>query len=282
MKRFKVVSIHFCNDCNLKCEMCYRKKREGAQKPFSFFRELIPHLAQMTDQIACGGGEPFLHPQQVMELAKDCRKNGILMNVTTNGTQPMTDYVKDIEMVSVSFDRYKRPTMGDVVKYCETIHELKKHTRVGVNLLIDKSMFAPKRIFPKLVNTFFYSGAERVFALYPKNWEFIDILPHTDIYGALSAVYEHFYVDDLTNMILREQRYSGWVNPCHYGKDLVSINEFGEVTGCSFDGPDHALIKLDKPADILRVLDVKMEERRSCPYLLGGKKDEIVTEGHIF
>jgi hypothetical protein len=280
MKQFKVVSMHICSDCNLSCPMCYKKKREGEQKPFSFFKELIPYASELTDQIAVGGGEPFLHPKEIMAMGKECKNNGMVMNVTTNGTQPMEqEYVKDVEMVSVSFDKYKRPTVKDLVEYCETIHELKKYTRVGVNLLIDKAMFDPVNIFPRIVDTFFFAGAERIFALYPKNWDFIDIIPYTDVYAALTTMYKHFYIDDLTNMILREQRYGGWKNPCHYGKDIISINEFGEVTGCSFDGKDDAVLKLDRPEDILEIKKVKMQERHSCPYLKNSLRRETYGRG---
>jgi MoaA/NifB/PqqE/SkfB family radical SAM enzyme len=279
MKRFKVISMHFCSDCNLSCPMCYKKKREGKQKPFSFFKELIPYVAELTDQCSIGGGEPFLHPGAIMALGRECKKNDMLMNVTTNGTQKMKkEYVKDVEMVSVSFDKYKRPMMKDLVEYCETIHELKKYTRVGVNLLIDKAMFDPM-IFPRIVDTFFFAGAELIFALYPKNWDFIDIIPYTDIYAALTTMYKHFYIDDLTNMILREQQYSDWKAPCHYGKDIISINEFGEVTGCSFDGQDDAVLKLDRPEDILEIKKIKMQERHSCPYLKNSLRRETYGRG---
>lgn len=269
MKRFKVISIHFCSDCNLQCPICYRGKREGIPKPISFFKELIPYISELTDQASFGGGEPFLHPGAIMALGRECKKNGILMNVTTNGTQPMKpEHVKDIEMVSVSFDKYKRPRIKDLARYAETVRQLKKHTRVGTNLLIDKDMMKRKETFPMLVKWLFDDvGVERIFALYPKNWEFIDIIPLTDIYAALTTMYPHFYVDDLSNMILREQRYSDWKKPCHYGEDIISINEFGEVTGCSFDGPEKAVLNLNRPEDILEIKNIKMEERHSCPYL---------------
>jgi len=217
----------------------------------------------------CGGGEPFLHPKEVMALGKTCKKNGLLMNVTTNGTQPMKpEYVKDIEMVSMSFDKYKQPRLKDIARYAGKANQLSKHTRVGVNFLIDSGMFKRKETLPMIVKWLFDNvGVERVFALYPKNWEFIDIIPHADLYAALTTLHDHFYIDDLTSMILTEKKYSGWKQSCHYGKDIISINEFGEVTGCSFDGPEKAILKLEKPEDILKIKDIKMEERHTCPYL---------------
>jgi MoaA/NifB/PqqE/SkfB family radical SAM enzyme len=230
---------------------------------------MMPYLAELTDQVALGGGEPFLFPQAIMALGKTCKKNGLIMNVTTNGTQPMKpEYVKDVEMVSISLDKYKRPRIKDLARYAAVVQQLRKHTRVGTNLLIDSAMMKRKETFPMLVKWLFESvEVERVFALYPKNWEFIDILPLTDIYAALSTLYKHFYVDDATNMILRQQRYNDWKEPCHYGKSIISLNELGEVTGCSFDDPEKAMLKLEKPEDIMEIKKVKFEERYSCPYL---------------
>jgi len=284
-KPYKVIAIHFCEDCNLKCPMCYQKANRVNGRTFNplLVGEMMPYLAEMTDQVALGGGEPFLFPGKLMEIAKTAVKNGLICNVTTNGHVPVKpEYVKDVTMVSVSFDKHKWPTLKSFETFGARVRQLEKHTRVGTNLLIDQGMFKHKRTFPMIVSWLFdVVGVERVFALYPKNWEFIDILPSRDIYAALSMKYEHFYVDDLTNMILTEQKYSDWSKPCHYGRDVLSINMYGEVTGCSFDHPEKSLIKLKKPEDILKVLNMDVEERHSCPYLIGGNIYEVAHQEGI-
>ncbi|HDD72574.1 MAG TPA: hypothetical protein ENG00_00620 [Candidatus Aenigmarchaeota archaeon] len=72
-------------------------------------------------------------------------------------------------------------------------------------------------------------------------------------------------MDDLTYRILEEGRYRNWKEPCHYGKDIISIDEMGRVAGCSFSR-DYKLL-LEKPGDVLKVLNLDFEERFSCPYL---------------
>lgn len=120
-----------------------------------------------------------------------------------------------------------------------------------------------------MVERLFEGGVDRVYSLYPKNSYFVDILPYKNYYLFLSTVHPEFYVDDLTYKILTEERYISWQTPCHYGKDIISINEKGEVSGCSFSS--ECKLKIKRPEDILKIKDVVFEERYSCPYLkIGG------------
>jgi len=105
---------------------------------------------------------------------------------------------------------------------------------------------------------------ERVFALCPKNWPAPDILKHKDIYMALTFLYEHFYVDDLTQAIIKNKSYDKWKKPCHFGTEIISIDETRNVYGCSFD--DKPLMKLEKPEDILKIPKIKFKKRYKCPY----------------
>ena len=266
---FDVISIHFTTECGQNCPMCYRPKDKKAEKDEQFFLDMIPYLKELCPQIALGGGEPYKNPDFVADFSRIAKGYKLLTNVTTNGKESIPDYaVKNIEMVSVSFDQHKIKNIDDFKDYIKLTHSLKKKTRVGANMLVDNQMVSEPDIFLKLIVRLFYQAkVERVFALYPKNWEFLDILKIKEYYQAFTSVFKHFYIDDLTNKILCEESYCKWKKPCHYGKSIISINEDGYVTGCSFDGPDKALLKLDKPKDILKIRDVVPEERYSCPYL---------------
>jgi len=265
-KRYKVIALHFTTDCNLDCPMCYRPKKTNGNKPHDWFKKLIPYLAELTPQVALGGGEPFMFPEFVRDFSKEAKEYGLITNVTTNGTLPMKDYVKDIEMVSVSFDEHKIKTNQDIHNYCLTTRELSKKTRVGCNFLMDNYWLHNPKALLLLLDYFFNSAKiERVFALYPKNWDKLDILKFRALYYAPTFKFKHFYVDDLTNMILTQNKYQGWDKPCHYGKSIVSIDEQGKVYGCSFSNTP--LLKLNKPKDILKIPNVKFKERYDCPYL---------------
>jgi len=265
VRKFRVVSLHFTPKCNLNCPMCYKKEKTNAEPlPHKFFVDLVPYLAEITDQVALGGGEPYMEPEFVERFSKECSEYGLICNVTTNGTMPdrIINHSKHVTMVSVSYDRYKVKNLAEFMLLLKKLND--SGIRVGVNLLIDGDMFNPPAKFAMLVHTFFLE-AERVFALYPKNWEFVPILKYRDVYYYLSRKYKHFYVDDLTYKILTEGKYRGWKEPCHYGEDIINVNWDGTVTGCSFSS--EVLLKLDEPKDILKITETEIGKRYFCPYV---------------
>jgi hypothetical protein len=145
--------------------------------------------------------------------------------------------------------------------------------RVGVNLLMEQWMFEPPTYFIELVKNLFVSNCiERVFALSPKNWPRAPVLEHKETLTALSTIYEHFYVDDLTEKIITEESYTNWKKPCHYGTSMLSIDEQGNVKGCSF--AEEPLFTLEKPEDIHKIKDMEIEKRYACPYLQQEVKHE--------
>jgi len=263
-KKFRVISLHFTNKCNLNCPMCYKKDDSGEALPHSFFLKLVPYLSKITHQVALGGGEPFMCPDFVEKFSKKCKKYNLICNATTNGTlkDEIIEHSKYLTMLSVSFDKYK---VSDLREHLNLLKELRESgIRIGSNLLIDSDMFKPPTVFVKLVYLLF-SQAERVFALYPKNWEFIPILKYKIYYEFLSIRFKHFYIDDLTYKILSENRYKNWREPCHYGKDIININMDGTITGCSFS--KDVAMKIEKPKDLLKVSEIKFKEFYSCPHL---------------
>jgi MoaA/NifB/PqqE/SkfB family radical SAM enzyme len=273
-RNFSVVALHFTKKCNLDCPFCYRKGRNGDdEKPTDFFIDMVKYIKELAPQVALGGGEPLLFPEFVRELGKECKKHGVMLNITTNGTLvqgmsagDLVDVLENVTMVSVSLDKYK---WNDLRDFEEVIRRIKKETSVlvGVNLLVDKTLFDGGGIgLVKLVGSLCgHSGVDRVFALYPKNFDLgVDITKHEKIYRAVTTLYPQFRVDDLTKEIL-EQGYTGWKQPCHYGRDIISIDETGSVHGCSFE--EEPLIFLKKPSDMILVKDLKIEKRFSCPFL---------------
>jgi len=248
--------------------MCYREKTEK-KLPEQFFIDLVPYMAKLTFQCALGGGEPLMFPDFIGKFGKACKKNGLIFNFTTNGTlieETPDDVFKDVTMVSISFDRWKIKSKEDVARYVRSVEKLTKlGVKVGANLLVDKDTLNRKKLIPTVDFLFKTAKVERVFALCPKNWEIGDMLGHRMEYLYLSMKYPHFYVDDATNMVLKEKKYQDWENSCHFGKAIVSIDEMGLVHGCSFE-KSH-ILKLEKPKDLLKIKGMKMEERFECPFL---------------
>jgi len=265
--KFKVVSIHFTTVCNYNCPFCYKAKTNKMMDK-DLFLGLPAYLKEITDQVALGGGEPLLFPRLVNAFAKRCKDNNLICNLTTNGStieKIPKRWLKHLTMISISFDKSKIKTNKDVVRYVEATKKVREAgVGVGCNLLIDEWMFKDLR-FIRLVD-FLMKHVDRVFALYPKSAYTVDILPFKHYYQFLSMRYKHFYVDDLTLEIL-QQGYTDWKKPCHYGKDIISIDEEGFVTGCSFDSQKQAVIKIEKPIDIMKIKKIKFKERFACPYL---------------
>lgn len=235
------------------------------------FLGLPRYLKDVTDQVALGGGEPTFYPKLVQQFAQECKDYDLTCNLTTNGflfrdwdDKKIERFCENLTMVSVSLDQAKYKNWSGGYEYLEACRKVQKHSLVGCNLLIDQDSFVNGNLI-RLVDRLFEKGLDRVFALYPKNIQAVDILPHENYYLYLSSKHSKFYVDDLTFKILDEGKYGDWSEPCHYGKDIISINEKGQLSGCSFS--DDFKLTLEKPGDILKVNDICFEDRFSCPYL---------------
>jgi MoaA/NifB/PqqE/SkfB family radical SAM enzyme len=235
------------------------------------FLGLPRFLKDITNQVALGGGEPTLYPDLVEQFTQECKDYDLICNLTTNGylikdweDEKVEQFCDDLTMISVSLDHVKYRRWGNGNEFLKTCKKLQKHTLVGCNLLTDKSLMGGGNLI-KMVDRLFERGLDRVFSLYPKNVQGPDILNKKHYYEFLTIKYPDFYIDDLTYKILDEEKYSEWDKPCHYGKDIISIDEKGQVSGCSFS--DDYKLTLEKPADILKVNDVHFEDRHSCPYL---------------
>ncbi len=276
-KKYSVVSIHYTTECNMNCPFCYKKKScKADEKPRDFWYSLVPKIKEISNQIALGGGEPFINIPFVEEFGRVCKKNGVILNVTSNGRllmglgdSELKRALENITLISLSFDNHKVKTIKDLDNYKMLVKRIKKHTdcQVGSNLLINQEMFKDEaQGFKMAVEMLFKEGIDRVFALCPKNIKCPDILKFKTIYQYLTIKYPHFYVDDLTKMILNEDKYSGWGNKCHKGRDLISINERGGVSSCSFAEP---FIFLKNSEELLDLEIPKCEGGlHSCPFLM--------------
>jgi len=278
-KKYKVIALHCYPDCDMvpRCKFCYKSGCSGKTLDKSFWYQLTEYIPNLTDQCAIGGGETFFNPGFVATMAKKLKSKGVIVNATTNGKNlmKMSDKtliktIKDFAMISISFDDEKIKTIEDLEAYKKLVERIKRLTKceVGSNLLINKNLFKSKGVpFYKLVRYLFdIVKVDRIFSLYPKNYEFVDIVPNKLIYESLSIKYPKFYVDDLSLKIL-EEGYTGWKKPCHFGKDILSINWTGACCGCSFDSDSKSLLTLNEPLDLLKLKGIKIEPRYSCPYL---------------
>ncbi len=267
---YNVVGLHFTNECKLNCPFCYRAHGKKTMDK-DLLMGLPRYLKDITEQVAIGGGEPTLHPDLIEGFAEECKNYDLPCNMTTNGqeikkwgNEKLERVCENLEMVSISMDKYKRKKWNNGEELLLTGERIKEHSFLGCNLLVDQDMMKNSSLV-NLTESLFDNGFNMVFALYPKNMPAVDILPKRHYYSFLSKEYKWFLVDDLTYQITKEHKYGNWNEPCHYGKDIISIDELGRVGGCSFS-KDYKL-RLKEPKDVLKIKDIEFEERHSCPYL---------------
>jgi organic radical activating enzyme len=276
MNRFSVVSMHFTRECNLDCPFCYRPKgKTGNEKPFMFFIDCVKYIKEIAPQIALGGGEPFLFPAFIKDLGAECKKQGVMLNITTNGRTARSmdgpllhDTLRDVTMTSVSLDHAKWYNLQDYASATRRIESANPGMLVGTNLLLEPVLFEEKGkpLFDTIQYCLKQARVDRVFLLYPKNIPIgVNIIDYKGLLSAISTVFPgRIFTDDLTRQIL-EHGYPPWDVPCHFGKDIVSIDEEGGVHGCSFDTVP--VLKLANAQDILQLKDMQFGNRMSCPYL---------------
>ncbi|MEJ2278199.1 MAG: hypothetical protein P8Y70_10700, partial [Candidatus Lokiarchaeota archaeon] len=188
--------------------------------------------------------------------------------------------LENVTMLSVSFDYYKWGR--DTNQYVELIHRIKnvmsrdkeienddqiQTPLIGSNLLIDCGMFKEGGFpFLNIVKWLFYTAnVDNVYALYPKFTEFIDIISFRSLFNYLTEKYNFFYVDELIRKAFEEESFKKWKKPCHFGKDMININETGEITGCSFESSPSLI--LEHPSDLLKIENISFEDRYRCPFI---------------
>jgi organic radical activating enzyme len=271
--KFELAAIHFSRKCNLNCSFCYRPHNKIKELPRNYWIRSVKYLKELgVEQIALGGGEPFLEPEFIKRFSKECLDQNMIFNITTNGTPlfrlnniELAEVLTGVTMVSVSLDSEKiRHYPDGLPSYFQLVERINDETEtlVGCNLLVTDHV--AKNIVPIVKMLFDVCGVDRIFALCPKNIPAPDILKVRNSYLYLTSKYPNFYVDDLTNKIVTEGKYKNWRSPCHFGK-LLSIDEQGFVKGCSFD--TKSLFRAKTPKELLKAKTIKIQERHNCPYL---------------
>ncbi len=86
IKRFKRIYIEITNVCNLSCTFCQPTKREKRFMSVEEFSHIIHEVKPFTNYVYLHvKGEPLLHPH-LEEIIQICTENGIIVDITTNGT----------------------------------------------------------------------------------------------------------------------------------------------------------------------------------------------------
>ncbi len=89
--RIENVTVNLVTGCNLHCRTCYvpQQSRSAVKLEVGpllrFLEDLRPSFSS-TATLSLLGGEPFLHPEGVLEVGHWARRHRLACNVSTNGT----------------------------------------------------------------------------------------------------------------------------------------------------------------------------------------------------
>jgi len=283
MKKFKCISCHpYTGGCDKNCSFCYVKDKLKTEetKEESFWLKLPKYMKRYTNQVACGAaGEPFMNREFMIKMSKECKRQGLIFNVTTNGNillslnkKELKRTLRHIDMVSISFDTEKIKSKEDLQNYLKLVYRIKNNTntKVGCNLLVEEKIvneeFGLVRITVLLLN----NKVDYVYALCPKNIP-NNILKIKEQYYYLTFKHPNFFVDDGTNCILKNNSYDKWEHTCHRGKDIITINKDGGISTCSFAEP---FMYINKPIELVKIERVKIPKEHLgtnyCPFIIKG------------
>jgi MoaA/NifB/PqqE/SkfB family radical SAM enzyme len=222
------------------------RQKIGRRRSRDFFLK-FPKIAKDLGikQIALGGGEPSLYPGFIEKFGKECKKNKVIVNMTTNGDGISKGNIKKfryLTLISFSFDRFKIHSKEDADRLFQKMDLTKRHKiKVGVNLQLDP--FLVKNLNPMLAEIF--KHADNVYLLQSKpSCIACDQELKNKILVAKST-FKRVYVDESLRMSL------GFSKSCNRGREIISIDHTGKVYKCSFDEP---FAKLKKPEELIRIV----------------------------
>lgn len=85
MKTFRRINIEISNICNLQCSFCPEVERDKKVMTLSTFKEILPQVAPITDEICLHlMGEPLGHPE-FLQIVYAASQAQVPLNISTNG-----------------------------------------------------------------------------------------------------------------------------------------------------------------------------------------------------
>lgn len=237
------------------------KDKRGEARSEDFFME-FPEIAKRLGipQIALGGGEPSLFPDFIEGFSCECRKHGIILNMTTNGdgiSEEVMDRLRHLTLISFSFDRFKIISRSDIESMFRKMELVRSHgIRTGMNIQLDPMIL--ENLYPFLGEISKHSDNIYLLQSKPGIMDY-GARERTRILGA-SSLFDNLYVDDSLRMCL------GFSNSCGRGREIISVDSGGGVYGCSFDKP---FDMLDEAGDLIEIVNENypFEVTTHCPFV---------------
>ena len=242
--------------CNLACPGCYVPRLgAGPELTVTELYNLIDQWARMrVFQLAVGGGEPLLY-EGLFDVLAYAREQGIVPNLTTNGTLLSSDVVQRLERVGVARVNVSwngpwdgLPTRPTVMRGLRLLLDSTLH--VGVNLLVTRALL-PR--LPQVLVRLQTLGLRRVTVLRPKPaamwtrdnlaWYDANRLRRADLLhlravlnawqGALELEVDSALVGLMGDANPARLHWRG-IYGCAAGRRICTVWPDGRVTPCSF------------------------------------------------
>jgi radical SAM protein with 4Fe4S-binding SPASM domain len=235
--------------CNHSCPGCYVPPPTGGPElAVTELRGLIDQWAERrVFQLAVGGGEPLLY-DGLFDVLAHARQQGIVPNLTTNGTLLDADVVRRLEQAGVARVNVSWNNLSAVTRALHLLLDSSLH--VGVNLLITPALL-PR--LPHLLARFQTLGVRRVTVLRPKPpavptpknraWYDANRLCRSDLSRLRATLYAWQgtlelevgsalvgLMGNLNPALLRQRGIYG----CAAGRRICTVWPDGRVTPCSF------------------------------------------------
>ncbi|KAI9732880.1 MAG: hypothetical protein M1834_003820 [Cirrosporium novae-zelandiae] len=111
------VNYHFTRRCNYECGFCFHTASDSYHEPLNRAYQGLSRLALAgLRKLNFAGGEPFLYPKYLGQLAKYCKEELSLesVSIVTNGSKVtetwMQEYGKYIDIMAISVDSFNEAT----------------------------------------------------------------------------------------------------------------------------------------------------------------------------
>lgn len=111
------VNFHFTRRCNYQCGFCFHTAKTSHLTPVNVAKECLRQLRDLgMMKLNMSGGEPFLYPKYVGEIARFCKEDLKMksVSVVSNGSKIRENffqkYGKYLDILAVSCDSFDEQT----------------------------------------------------------------------------------------------------------------------------------------------------------------------------
>ena len=237
-KRFKKIYVEITNCCNLKCSFCPEGKRAKEFMTIEKFEHIIKEVKEYTNLIALHvKGEPLFHPN-LKEILEICKKNNILVNITTNATLLEKNKEMIIESGAVrqfnlslhSITKNENTDLFESENYINSVLKTSKEILEKSNIIISFRLWNLENIEENSDNYKILNSLGSVFSVenlkeIAKKEKFVKLAENAFLNQDLEFIWP-----SLENKIISEE------GTCWGLRNQVAILVNGDVVPCCLDG----------------------------------------------